>query len=46
MPTPETPFDRWGRILSPPEPAGSYLLIERESDEHQKVRPPEDAVRI
>jgi hypothetical protein len=44
--TSETPFDRWGRVLSPPESAGSYLLIERESGEHWKVPPPGDAVRI
>jgi hypothetical protein len=41
-----TPFDRWGRVLSPPESAGSYLLIERASGEPWKVPPPGDAVRI
>jgi hypothetical protein len=44
--TSETPFDRWRRVLSPPESAGSYLLIERESAEQWKVPPPGDAVRI
>ncbi len=44
--TSETPYDRWGRVLSPPGAAGSYLLIARESGEHLKVPPPEDAVRI
>jgi hypothetical protein len=29
-----------------PSTAGSYLLIERESDEQWKVRPPGDAMRI
>jgi hypothetical protein len=46
MPTPEAPFDRWGRIVSPPASAGSYLRVERESAEGWKVAPPEDAVRI
>jgi hypothetical protein len=44
--TSETPFDRWGRVLSPPESAGRYLLIERESGERWKVPSPGDAVRI
>ena len=44
--TSETPFDRWGRVLSPPESAGSYLLIECESGEQWKIPPPENAVRI
>jgi hypothetical protein len=42
----ETPFDRWGRVVLPPESAGSYLLIERESGAQWKVPPPETAVRI
>jgi hypothetical protein len=42
----EKSFDRWGRVLSPPESAGSYLLIQRESGEQSKVPPPVDAVRI
>ncbi len=42
----EFPLNRWGRLSSPPESAGGYLLIEKESADGWKVEPPEDAIRV
>lgn len=44
--TVEPPFDRWGRVESPPEMAGLFILVEVESGDRWKKPPPADAVRV
>jgi len=42
----DVPLGRCGRITTPAESAGAYLLIERESGEGWKKPPPPDALRL